>query len=229
MVPRLWLRDVAGQKSKIRLVRPLLQARKQHLLQLCKEQGLLWIEDPTNQDTSFLRNLIRRWISKMQPPLGALSERPSFDGEQKEPSCFFFKAVPPLMKILSLSHLSSLGSSKGQPGSAEAGLKQMKDILPLAEGMPGCAGFANGMCEGIVEDILHLSTACARARKELRQRADALIATATHLAHETCCERRSEEEEAPPNAAVKIHLSCFASTDRSTGMKALSQLAQVRA
>lgn len=45
-------------------MRLLLHARKAELVQLCREKGLQWVEDPTNRDTNFIRNLLRRRIEE---------------------------------------------------------------------------------------------------------------------------------------------------------------------
>ncbi len=44
------------------LRRPLLQVRKQDIRQYAAEQGLVWREDATNQDTRLLRNYIRHVV-----------------------------------------------------------------------------------------------------------------------------------------------------------------------
>lgn len=46
----------------VRLLRPLLDARKAELMQLCHELGLEYAEDPTNMDPSFQRNRFRHLL-----------------------------------------------------------------------------------------------------------------------------------------------------------------------
>lgn len=49
------------QSSSI-LHRPLLHLQKQHLKQYARDQGLVWCEDSTNDDTRYLRNCVRHKI-----------------------------------------------------------------------------------------------------------------------------------------------------------------------
>lgn len=59
------LRGLAGMSparalaGEIRLVRPLLWARREQIEAFCREQGLPWRTDPTNRQTDFTRNFIR--------------------------------------------------------------------------------------------------------------------------------------------------------------------------
>ena len=59
--------------AAVRHIRPLLQVHKAELMQLCKENGLAWCEDPTNADTRFSRNMIRRLLQRRG---GAASPHP---------------------------------------------------------------------------------------------------------------------------------------------------------
>lgn len=43
----------------MQLIRPLLAERKHVLEGFCRCEGLPWVEDPTNRDFSYVRNLIR--------------------------------------------------------------------------------------------------------------------------------------------------------------------------
>lgn len=54
----------AGEGSpEIKLIRPLIHMRKQQLQDHCHQRGLTWVEDPTNQDRAYLRNLIRAHLA----------------------------------------------------------------------------------------------------------------------------------------------------------------------
>lgn len=50
----------------ILLVRPLLCFNKDDLYKICEEAGQKWIEDPTNQNTAFARNRIRKFLRNLQ-------------------------------------------------------------------------------------------------------------------------------------------------------------------
>jgi hypothetical protein len=66
------------------IVRPLLNCPKSSLIQLCREEGLEWIEDPSNQKPISPRNRIRPILAQ-RPELGAgLSEVVSLCQEARE-------------------------------------------------------------------------------------------------------------------------------------------------
>ena len=48
------------QRSDIRIIRPLLSATKDQLKDVCRNHDALWIEDPTNRDTTHTRILFRQ-------------------------------------------------------------------------------------------------------------------------------------------------------------------------
>jgi tRNA(Ile)-lysidine synthetase-like protein len=60
-------KGITALKSHRHLVRPLLAIPKSQIHAYAKEQGLVWREDSTNQDTTLLRNYIRKVI---MPKLG---------------------------------------------------------------------------------------------------------------------------------------------------------------
>ena len=53
----------SGSGGSKLLVRPLLHARKAELVQLCQEQKIPFCTDPTNADTRYIRNRIRKLLS----------------------------------------------------------------------------------------------------------------------------------------------------------------------
>ena len=61
----LWL--YADTDHPLLLVRPFLELPRWQLEAACAEQGLTWANDPTNDNTAFLRNHIRALLSK---PIG---------------------------------------------------------------------------------------------------------------------------------------------------------------
>jgi tRNA(Ile)-lysidine synthase len=64
-------RELKIKDGKIALWRPLLEQSKQELEAYAKEHKLKWIEDPSNQDSKYRRNAIRKTIipalEKLQP------------------------------------------------------------------------------------------------------------------------------------------------------------------
>jgi tRNA(Ile)-lysidine synthase len=57
------LRGLAGIRPRRgRVIRPLLEVRRQAIADLLAAAGLSWIEDPTNRDCRFLRNRVRHQV-----------------------------------------------------------------------------------------------------------------------------------------------------------------------
>lgn len=55
-------RGLNSLRSHKTLVRPLLDVSKAHIINYAQKQGLIWREDPTNLDLSYLRNHVRHRI-----------------------------------------------------------------------------------------------------------------------------------------------------------------------
>ncbi len=72
-----WLRGTGRSgytalKSNSHLIRPLLKVKKAELVDYAKQHKLAWREDSTNQDTKYLRNLVRQ---KVLPQLDKQKQR----------------------------------------------------------------------------------------------------------------------------------------------------------
>ncbi|MGH1538826.1 MAG: tRNA lysidine(34) synthetase TilS [Arenicella sp.] len=67
------LRGIARLKKQngYTIMRPLLDWTRQQLLDYARQEQLQWIEDPSNQDTTFTRNSIRQ---QLMPPLRELRQ-----------------------------------------------------------------------------------------------------------------------------------------------------------
>ena len=48
----------------VSILRPLLQLRKVDLQEVCRKEGVEWIEDPSNQSTDYIRNNIRKILQE---------------------------------------------------------------------------------------------------------------------------------------------------------------------
>jgi tRNA(Ile)-lysidine synthase len=57
------MREVT-QRLGMNLVRPLLAARKSHLVEWLQDRNIRWIEDPSNQSQDFERNRINGWLAR---------------------------------------------------------------------------------------------------------------------------------------------------------------------
>jgi tRNA(Ile)-lysidine synthase len=58
-----------------RLVRPLLEATREETRAYCREQGLSWHDDPTNEDARFARSRLRNEVLPVLRALAASAER----------------------------------------------------------------------------------------------------------------------------------------------------------
>ena len=45
---------------RVNILRPLLELRKDDLVEVCKREGVEWIEDPSNRSDDFVRNNVRK-------------------------------------------------------------------------------------------------------------------------------------------------------------------------
>ena len=62
MIPYDHLSICAPGGWPVRLVRPLLDLHKWQLEQVCRDAGLTWVQDPTNHNLGFTRNLLRKHL-----------------------------------------------------------------------------------------------------------------------------------------------------------------------
>ena len=51
---------VWAEFPQVTILRPLLEVRKADLQEVCRNEGVEWIEDPTNLSYDFVRNNIRK-------------------------------------------------------------------------------------------------------------------------------------------------------------------------
>ena len=55
---------VWAEFPRVNILRPLLQMQKVELQELCRNEGVEWIEDPSNMSSDFVRNNIRRTLQE---------------------------------------------------------------------------------------------------------------------------------------------------------------------
>ncbi len=69
------------------VVRPFLAVRKQELIEFCQKQAVYWIEDETNADTRYARNLIRKELMpvalKVNPGLDTMLRKKILQRQQE--------------------------------------------------------------------------------------------------------------------------------------------------
>ena len=56
--------NVWAEFPQVTILRPLLEVRKADLQEVCRSEGVEWIEDPTNLSYDFSRNNIRRILQE---------------------------------------------------------------------------------------------------------------------------------------------------------------------
>ena len=49
---------------QVNILRPLLEVRKADLQEVCRNEGVKWIEDPSNLSSEFVRNNIRKVLQE---------------------------------------------------------------------------------------------------------------------------------------------------------------------
>ena len=164
---------IAGPGSpQVKLVRPLLQVRKQQLQNYCTQQGLAWVEDPTNQDRSYLRNLVRARLASENGSTAFSRDSETTSSEENE------------------RHLCGLIPSQ-RNGNAQQGPvigeipthEQLADALqrkPTAQASSQTGSKPpEADTEGsgdIVRDVLLLSKVCSAAKLRMQKEADLLLA-----------------------------------------------------
>ncbi len=94
-------------QGQVRLIRPLLGLRRSVLKTYAKEQGLQWIEDPTNTDQTFKRNALR---SEVLPALERILPR---FVEQAARSVTRLQARAQAAKVPSMGEAANKNSLKG--------------------------------------------------------------------------------------------------------------------
>ena len=174
---------VAGSGSyQIKLIRPLLQVRKQQLQEYCRQQGLTWVEDPTNQDSSYLRNLIRAQLASYnESRIYALhSEAASFG--QKEIRQLGFSSKQSIQHDQQGLDYDTLPSGQPepllQPGSTAEAARLAGRLGGGLCAEPECLRGGGD----IVRDVLLLTKVCSNAKQSMQMEADLLLGKVTQPA-----------------------------------------------
>lgn len=59
---------------RVNILRPLLQIRKAQLMEVCQNEGIEWIEDPSNQSDDFVRNNVRKILHENEDLIEGISQ-----------------------------------------------------------------------------------------------------------------------------------------------------------
>lgn len=71
----MYPRTVWAEFPRVNVLRPLLEARKTDLQEVCRNEGVEWIEDPSNQSDDYIRNNVRKILQEneeLNPGITAL-------------------------------------------------------------------------------------------------------------------------------------------------------------
>ena len=167
----------AGPSSQqLRLIRPLLQFSKQQLQEYCLKEGLPWVEDPTNRDTHYLRNLLRARLAspgllESQTAASALSARDQNEYVKDSEGSAVDSSLP-------------LDEGMQAPDSPLVHGSQITEFVradkpgpSASEDLPAQAPAAQANRDGadLAADILGLASICSEAKHRLQQQANALL------------------------------------------------------
>ncbi|KAL3154492.1 hypothetical protein ABBQ32_013954 [Trebouxia sp. C0010 RCD-2024] len=140
------------------LVRPFLELPKWQLEAACTEQGLTWANDPTNQDTTYLRNHVRALLSQSETQHQAKQKRLAGDAEPHS--------------LHTSPHQSCTANQDKQQPEKHAYVSDM-GVEPFD---------AAGQCPaGVGPAILQVQRRCAAARKALSSAAKDLVQASLQL------------------------------------------------
>ena len=208
---------------QVQLVRPLLGVRKAQLEQFCRDEGLHWVEDPTNQDTSFMRNLLRQRLAQSS----AAARLPvSVPGEGAS-------GMHSAMASLPVNRVQAVDDSAKR---RHAQCSQSDADLLLSHGDEAVID-GEAAASSVVLDILRLSSACRDGHEKLEQRTAALISAATNHDRDsdTSVSESGKTSGSQQHKSVGsvdqptfVNLRPFRGAKRHIGIRALVQLLQVQ-
>lgn len=192
------------------LVRPFLELPKWQLEAACTEQGLTWADDPTNLDTTYLRNHLRALLSKPVPQLQAKQEILERDSE--------------LSAQLNLhgSHQSP-GLDKNTPQPDRANSSSSKHMGAASSSDSECLG-------GIAPAVLQVQRRCAAAHSALSAAAKDLVQASLQLPERRRQQQQSHQHESLMQQEVSgwtLAVQPFAEAPSDVALHALTAVMQV--
>lgn len=187
-------------------MRPFLELPKWQLEAACTEQGLTWADDPTNLDTTYLRNHLRALLSKSVPQLQAKQRIVERNSELSSHG----------------SHqLPGFDKNKQQPDKPDSlSSKQIDaDLSSDAE----CLG-------GIVPAVLQVQRRCAAAHSALSAAAKDLVQASLQLPDRLRQQQKSHQRESLAQQEVSgwtLAVQPFAEAQSDVALHALTAVMQV--
>ena len=192
------------------LVRPFLELPKWQLEAACTEQGLTWANDPTNDNTAFLRNHIRALLSKPLQPTPAQQED-----------------LPPESELNNL--LSSEQPTLHQPPHPDQQGSQLQKQALLAQEPKGLSN--SGPEAGVIPAILQVQRRCAAAHAVLSSDAIALLQASLQLPQRPQDGQQSGHRDGAAQQAVNdwsLAVKPFAEAKSDVALHALTAVMQAR-
>ena len=194
------------------LVRPFLELPKWQLEAACTEQGLTWADDPTNLDTTYLRNHLRALLSK--PVSGHQAKQEVLESNSE------------------LSTQRSSHNSHQLPG-LDKNTQQPDKANSLSSTQPGADSLSNAECVGgIVPAILQVQRRCAAAHSALSAAAKDLVQASLQLPDRPRQQQKSHQHESLAQQEVSgwtLAVQPFAAAQSDVALHALTAVMQVGA
>ena len=192
------------------LVRPFLELPKWQLEAACTEQGLTWADDPTNRNTTYLRNHLRALLSKTLPQPQAKQDHLEWGSDVSTP-----------LTSLSLHQLPSLDHDKQQSaGCTPLALNQQDED----------SDFGAERIGGIVPAVLQVQRRCAAAHNALSSAAKALVQASLQLPDHPQKHQRSQQHGPLAQQEVSgwaLAVKPFAEAHPDVALHALTAIMQV--
>lgn len=150
------------------LVRPFLDLHKWILEAACREQGLTWANDPTNLDTSYLRNRMRALLSQDHPP-----------AQSQQPVSKLTSSSECLTATLGSANSHAYcwqASSDTAPKERQSSSHRTQAVQESAGGLQADATLSHSQNSAdIIQAILHVQQRCAAAHDIISSQAKALL------------------------------------------------------
>jgi len=200
------------------LVRPFLDVHKGILEAACREQGLTWANDPTNLDTSYLRNRMRALLSQHQTPAQSQQHVSNLAS-----SCEGLSAT--LGSANSLANCTSDATPKKNQSSSHS----TQAVQESAGGLQADATLSHSHSADIILAILHVQRRCAAAHDVISSQAKALLTDSLKLneRNEQKQGMTSIESGQQSSRICSLAVKPFAEAQAAVALLALSAVLQV--
>lgn len=188
----------------------------------CREQGLTWANDPTNLDTSYLRNRMRALLSQHQTH--AQSQQPVSNVAS---SCGSLSATLGSANLLAHCWQASSDATPKKHQSSSHGTQAVQE---LARGLQADATLSRSKTSAdIMQAILHVQQRCAAAHAIISCQAKALLTDSLQLSERNKQKQAMTSIESGQQSSRLCSLAVkpFAEAQPAVALLALSAVLQV--